>query len=147
MASNRTSVSGTAASTLLPDAVSTSNYDAGNRQLGFGARTMTYDNNGNLATLTLGADTTQYSWDQRNRLTGLTGPGLAASFVYDGIGRRTSKTANTILHSSSMMESTSRGRSWLAHQQTIFEDGRWTNRSAAVEANTTWQTRWGPRSP
>ncbi len=93
-ASNRTSVSGTAASTLLPDAVSTSNYDAGNRQLGFGARTMTYDNNGNLATLTLGADTTQYSWDQRNRLTGIMATGLAASFVYDGLGRRTSKTIN-----------------------------------------------------
>jgi RHS repeat-associated protein len=96
-ASNRTSVSGTAASTLLPDAVSTSNYNAGNRQLGFGARTMIYDNNGNLGTLALGVDTTQFTWDQRNRLTGLTGPGLAASFIYDGLGRRTSKTINGVV--------------------------------------------------
>lgn len=76
------------------DAVGTSNYDAENRQLGFGARTMTYDNNGNLATLTMGVDTTQYTWDQRNRLSGITATGLAASFVYDGLGRRTSKTIN-----------------------------------------------------
>jgi YD repeat-containing protein len=97
-ASNRTAVSGTFARTLLPAAVATSSYDAANRQLTFGGSTMTYDHNGNLGTITVqgagGPQVTQYTWDQRNRLGTLAGPSLTASFVYDGLGRRTSRTVN-----------------------------------------------------
>jgi YD repeat-containing protein len=97
-ASNRTAVSGTFARTLLPAAIATSSYDAANRQLTFGGSTMTYDPNGNLGTITvqtsLGPQVTQYTWDQRNRLGTLAGPSLTASFVYDGLGRRTSRTVN-----------------------------------------------------
>jgi RHS repeat-associated protein len=97
-ASNRTAVSGSFARTLLPAAVATSSYDAANRQRTFGGSTMTYDNNGNLGTITVqsagGPQVTQFTWDQRNRLGTLAGPSLAASFGYDGLGRRTSRTVN-----------------------------------------------------
>jgi len=32
------------------------------------------------------------TWDARNRLIGLSGPSLTASFAYDGLGRRAQKT-------------------------------------------------------
>jgi RHS repeat-associated protein len=55
---------------------------------------MTYDDNGNLRTLKEAGQTTTYTWDPRDRLVGLTGPGLSASFAYDAIRRRTRKTIN-----------------------------------------------------
>ncbi len=90
--SNRTLMAGSWARTLLPDPVSGGSYDAANRQTALGAKTMTYDFNGNLETLTEAAQTTTYTWDARDRLTGLSGPGLTASFAYDGTNRRTQKT-------------------------------------------------------
>ena len=36
-----------------------------------------------------------YTWNARNQLTAISGPSLSASFVYDGLGRRTSKTINS----------------------------------------------------
>jgi RHS repeat-associated protein len=72
--------------------VSGGTYDAANRQLTLGGKTMTYDFNGNLATLTESGQTTNYTWDARDRLVALSGPGLSASFAYDATGRRTSKT-------------------------------------------------------
>jgi YD repeat-containing protein len=33
-------------------------------------------------------------WDARNRLTGISGPAVSASFAYDALGRRISKTIN-----------------------------------------------------
>ncbi len=91
-AGNRTVMSGSWARTLLPAAISGANYDAANRQLTIGGKTMTYDNNGNLATLTESGQTTTYTWDPRDRLTGLSGPALSASFAYDAKARRTQKT-------------------------------------------------------
>jgi RHS repeat-associated protein len=58
---------------------------------------LAYDDNGNLASKTDQADpslVTNYSWDSRNRLTGMNAPGIAASFTYDGLGRRISKTVD-----------------------------------------------------
>jgi RHS repeat-associated protein len=60
---------------------------------------MTYDNNGNLLTVTNNCGTTTYTWDVRNRLTGINGyksdcSTLTASFQYDAIGKRTAKTIN-----------------------------------------------------
>ncbi len=58
---------------------------------------LAYDDNGNLSSKTeqggAGA-VTNYSWDARNRLTGISAPGLTASFEYDALGRRSSKTVN-----------------------------------------------------
>jgi RHS repeat-associated protein len=93
-AGNRVRIGGSWARTLLPAAISTASYDAANRQLTLGGKTMVYDNNGNLATLTESSQTTTYTWDARDRLIGVTGPGLSASFTYDGDSRRTQKTIN-----------------------------------------------------
>jgi RHS repeat-associated protein len=79
------------ASTQLP-AVVTAAYDAANEQVQFGnplppSPNLTYDANGNLTN----DGTNTYTWDARNRLTAISG-GVSASFTYDALGRRTSKT-------------------------------------------------------
>lgn len=56
--------------------------------------TLAYDDNGNLSTKTCGAATTSYSWDSRNRLSTISGPGVNASFTYDVLGRRVSRAVN-----------------------------------------------------
>jgi YD repeat-containing protein len=96
-AGTRIATGGSFAGTLVPDAVPSATYDAGNRQLGFGAQTLTYDDNGNRLTQTDPSGTITYTWDARNRLTGLSGPSLSASFAYDGMGRRAQKTVNSVL--------------------------------------------------
>ena len=90
----RTSVGGSLALAVLPQAVAqaTTNYDAGNRQLHFADKTLTYDGNGNVSTLSDGAGLTTFTWDARNRLAGLSGPSSTATFTYDGLGRRIAKT-------------------------------------------------------
>ena len=91
-ASNRIATGGSWARTLLPDPVASASYDAANRQQTFGTKTMTYDNNGNLETLTDGGQTTTYAWDVRDLLASVTGPAVTAAFAYDATGRRIQKT-------------------------------------------------------
>ncbi|MFO0729836.1 MAG: RHS repeat-associated core domain-containing protein [Nitrospiraceae bacterium] len=87
-ASNRVSLNrANAAASLIPTAVSSNSYDAANEQTQFNGVTQTFDANGNLTN----DGTNTYTWDARNRLTGISG-GVTASFVYDGLGRRKSKT-------------------------------------------------------
>ena len=50
----------------------------------------------NRLTQTTPSGTITYTWDARNRLTGITGPSLTASFAYDGFGRRTQKTIDDV---------------------------------------------------
>jgi len=57
----------------------------------FGGQILASDLNGNL----LSDGTSGYTWDARNRLTGITGP-VTATFQYDGTGRRTRKTINGV---------------------------------------------------
>ena len=71
-------------------------YNANNQQTTFGPDTLTYDLNGNLTSVTDGSDTTTYTWNARNQLTAMSGPGLTASFTYDSFGRRTGKTINSV---------------------------------------------------
>src|SRR5439155_15893067 len=40
--------------------------------------------------------TTTYTWDARDRLIAITGPGVSAGFVYDALGRRRSKTIDGV---------------------------------------------------
>ncbi len=80
-----------AAASLIPIAVSSNSYDVANQQTQFNGVTQTFDANGNLTN----DGTKTYTWDARNRLTAISGPSLSASFVYDGLGRRTSKTINS----------------------------------------------------
>src|SRR2546422_5736364 len=77
--------------TNLPAAVQAA-YDAANEQIKFGnplppSPNLTYDANGNLTN----DGTNTYTWDARNRLTAISG-GVSASFTYDALGRRISKT-------------------------------------------------------
>jgi len=85
---NRIAVGGSFARTLLPDPVASASYDAANRQLAWDGRPLTYDANGNLA-----ADGPwMYTWDSRDRLSRLSGPGTSAAFRYDPLSRRRHKT-------------------------------------------------------
>ncbi len=76
---------------LLPTAVTSATYDAANEQTQFAGATLQYDANGNLTSD--GVNT--YQWDERNRLLSMSG-GASASFNYDALGRRTSKTINGV---------------------------------------------------
>jgi len=76
---------------LLPNAVASAAYDTANEQTQFAGENLTYDANGNLTSD--GVNT--YQWDVRNRLIGVIG-GTTASFIYDGLGRRTSKAINGV---------------------------------------------------
>ncbi len=89
-AGNRTIVGGTWARTGLPAALTSATYNAANQQTAFGGTTQTFDLNGNLTN----DGTNAYTWDARNRLASLSG-GATASFQYDPLGRRTSKTINS----------------------------------------------------
>jgi RHS repeat-associated protein len=91
---NRTKTGGSFARTGIPSAISSTAYDAANEQTTFADKTLTYDNNGNLQTITDTGGTTTYTWNARNQLVGINGPGVSASFVYDGLGRREAKTIN-----------------------------------------------------
>jgi RHS repeat-associated protein len=90
----------------LRDGVTGASYDDANEMLTFtpatsSAKNMTYDNNGNLTSVTNSCGTTNYTWDVRNRLSGITGfkpdcSSLTASFKYDALGRRIEKTINGV---------------------------------------------------
>jgi RHS repeat-associated protein len=97
-AGNRVSLTrSSGASTVLPGPVQAA-YDAANEQIQFNNPTpnLTYDANGNLTSQTDANGTTNYTWDARNRLVGISGPGVSASFVYDALGRRITKTINGV---------------------------------------------------
>ena len=92
-AGNRTSLTrnnGTAS--LLPSAVASAMYDAANEQTTFAGATLQYDANGNLTN----DGTSTYVWDARNRLVSMSG-GATATFSYDPLRRRTSKTINSVV--------------------------------------------------
>lgn len=91
---NRTKTGGSFARTGIPPAVASTEYNAANHQTTFGDKTLTYNNNGNLQTITDPSGTTTFTWNARNQLAGISGPGISASFVYDGLGRREKKTIN-----------------------------------------------------
>ncbi|MEQ1741238.1 MAG: RHS repeat-associated core domain-containing protein, partial [Candidatus Nitrotoga sp.] len=80
----------------------TATYDTADRMLTFTLTgsgeifNLAYDDNGNLVSKisqTTGQATT-YTWNTRNWLTAIAGPGLTASFAYDALGRRIEKTVN-----------------------------------------------------
>jgi YD repeat-containing protein len=85
---NRASVGGTWARTGVPQAV-VATYDSANRLMQWGGTTLSYDLNGNLAS----DGATNYTWNVRDELSGLSGS-VSASFSYDGTGRRRDKTIN-----------------------------------------------------
>lgn len=92
-AGHRTQTTGSYARTSLPAALTTTAHNAQNQLTTWGATTLTYDANGNLTAN--GSKT--FTWDARNRLASLSGTGLTASFQYDAIGRRKTKTINSAI--------------------------------------------------
>ena len=74
---------------LLPNAMTSATYDPANEQMTFAGAALQYDANGNL----INDGTNTYQWDARNRLIGMSG-GTSATFAYDSLGRRASKTIN-----------------------------------------------------
>ncbi len=93
-AGNRIKVGGAFARVTIPPALTTVSYNANNQQTTFGTNTLTYDLDGNLATVTEAGNTATYTWNARNQLTGISVTGYSASFAYDSFGRRTGKTIN-----------------------------------------------------
>lgn len=97
-AGNRTKVGGSWARTGLPQAVTSATYNAANRQGAFDNTTLSYDDNGNLTTAQDAGGSATYGWNARNQMTGITtsNNSLTAGFVYDPLGRRTTKTINGV---------------------------------------------------
>jgi RHS repeat-associated protein len=89
-AGNRIKTDGSFARTAVPEAIASFAYDAANRLLQRGTIGLTYDDNGNLTS----DGVRTYTWDARNRLASISGPGIAASFGYDAFGRRIRTTIN-----------------------------------------------------
>lgn len=89
-AGRRVRMGGSFARTALPQALASATYDAAHQLTQRGASSLTYDANGNMTSD--GANS--YSWDARNRLVGMSGTGLSATFQYDPFGRRSGKTVN-----------------------------------------------------
>ncbi|HKZ80773.1 MAG TPA: RHS repeat-associated core domain-containing protein [Pyrinomonadaceae bacterium] len=89
-AGRRTRMGGSFARSLTPRALASATYNASNQQLTFDSQTLSYDLNGNL---TNDSENT-YTWDARDRLASVTGPGVNATFQYDATGSRSSKTIN-----------------------------------------------------
>jgi len=68
-------------------AVSTTQFNANNQLVKWNTQSLSYDANGNLTS----DGTNTYTWDERNQLRGISGA-ITASFQYDAMGRRVSKT-------------------------------------------------------
>ncbi|MBJ7309698.1 RHS repeat-associated core domain-containing protein [Rugamonas sp. CCM 8940] len=90
----RIQAGGSLAHAALPEALASANVDAANRLTVFGAQTLSYDANGNL----LGDGDQTYVWNARDQLIQInSGNGaVVASFSYDALGRRQTKTVNGV---------------------------------------------------
>jgi len=98
-AGRRTSLGGSLARTLLPDAVTVSNHDVANQLLLFGNYTLTYDANGNATSLLDPNGLAVLGWDARDRLRGVTLPDSTLTFGYDALDRRTRRVVEDVVSS------------------------------------------------
>ena len=89
VAGRRTALWGSFARTGLPAATTqAASYNANNQLTAWNGTSLTYDPNGNLTAF--GSQT--FNWNDRNQLASTSGG--AASFAYDGVGRRLRKTVD-----------------------------------------------------
>jgi RHS repeat-associated protein len=86
-AGRRTAVGGSLAAVDLPSAVTSVSINANNQITAWAGTTLSYDLNGNLT----GDGSKTYAWTPRDELASISGA-VSASFAYDAIGRRRSKT-------------------------------------------------------
>ena len=98
---NRISMNRPSVSLPFPNQVTNTSYNNSNQMLTFNDKNIAYDANGNVISATNTCGTTTYTWDVRNRLTGINGYSaacstLTASFEYDALGRRIEKTINGV---------------------------------------------------
>lgn len=96
---NRTSADRLNVAPKLPNSASNITYNSANQMLSFNGYPLTYDDNGNLLTLTRSCGITNYTWDARNQLVAIDGfddkcQPVNAVFRYDALGRRIEKTVN-----------------------------------------------------
>ncbi len=101
---NRTAMDRLNVAPKLPAPVASATYNSANQMLTFQPKgdvnwNMTYDENGNLTSVTNSCGTTTFTWDARNRLVAIEGfdencNPLSATFKYDALGRRIEKTVN-----------------------------------------------------
>jgi RHS repeat-associated protein len=91
-AGKRTRMGGSFARTGLPSTLTSTTYAAANRLTQRAGASLTYDENGNLTS----DGTNTFSWNARNQLVAMSGPGLTASFQYDASGKRINKTINGV---------------------------------------------------
>jgi RHS repeat-associated protein len=89
-AGHRNAMWGSLARTALPQARGSATYDADNARTAQDGTSLTYDANGNLTS----DGTTTYGWNARGQLASLTASGTSASFTYDPLGRRATRTVN-----------------------------------------------------
>ena len=87
----RTAVAGSLAAVALPDAVDSVVYDAANRPLRAGERSLAFDANGNLTLLSDPVGPRTFVWDAQDRLTAMSTDSRTTSFAYDALGRRISR--------------------------------------------------------
>jgi RHS repeat-associated protein len=83
----RTSYSGNTAPELQETATDTATVNALNQYTTLNGKPVAHDDNGNQTI-------NSAVWDVRDRLVSLNGPNFTASFTYDALDRRTSKTVN-----------------------------------------------------
>jgi RHS repeat-associated protein len=83
-------ITGVSASPPIDSTVTSTSLNTNNQYLNVNGNNLQHDQNGNLSA---NAQTT-YQWDVRDRLIGLSGAGVTASFSYDALGRRRTKTIN-----------------------------------------------------
>jgi RHS repeat-associated protein len=83
----RTSYSGNTAPEPKDSATDTATVNVLNQYTTLNGKSVTHDDNGNQTI-------NNAVWDARDRLVSLNGPNFTASFTYDAMGRRTSKTVN-----------------------------------------------------
>ncbi|MGL5829680.1 MAG: RHS repeat-associated core domain-containing protein, partial [Angustibacter sp.] len=83
-------VSGSFARSTLPPVWSGATYDANNRLTKLGTKSLSYDAQGRM----LSDGTANYTWNARHQLVASTSP--AASYSYDAVDRRASKTVGGV---------------------------------------------------
>ena len=98
---NRTSMTRADMPVLLPTALADTTYNEANRLTAFNGESIDYDKNGSMTEVIDSCGTTTYTWDAKNRLTGISGydedcEALTASYKYDPLNRRIEKTVNTV---------------------------------------------------
>jgi RHS repeat-associated protein len=82
---------------LLPEAATVELADSANRYAIFNGDRLEWDAHGNLTRLTdQSGHSTLYTWDARNRLTNISGPGIEARFLYNVFDQRIRQEVNGV---------------------------------------------------